>query len=173
VIAWASNRFYGEVLQSTGNTWEQIAIAQGLRLNKGRLGGIENLCIPSCADGFTVNYELRWTGTGFTTIYLDNTGQQIQLSAPVSCPTYITRPYPGPYQPCDQGDGVELIQEALVYWGFLADERPQGVYRQDGYYGQKTADAVRLAQLFYGYPVDGIVSTQFYTKEFLAYLGGN
>jgi peptidoglycan hydrolase-like protein with peptidoglycan-binding domain len=47
---------------------------------------------------------------------------------------------------------VELIQEALVSWGFLADERPQGVYRQDGYYGQKTADAVRLAQLFSGYP---------------------
>ena len=47
---------------------------------------------------------------------------------------------------------MELIQEALVSWGFLADERPQGVYRQDGYYGQKTADAVRLAQLFSGYP---------------------
>ena len=171
-VSWAVNSLYGEVFRLSGTTWDLIGGGEYVKLNDGRLLGQENVCRPDCARGFNVAFELLWDGAEFRTEYLDWTGQPIDLTVPVSCSTYTERAYPGPYRPCDKGDGVALIQEALVYWGFMEREQSPGTTSIDGLFGQKTADAVRLAQYYFGYPVDGVVSSDFYTGPFIDYLNG-
>ena len=74
------------------------------------------------------------------------------------CPTYEYRSAE-PYYLCTQGSGVETLQRALVFCGYMSGTA-------DGYFGPGTDAAVRVLQGDYGVAQDGIVQGAWY-REFI------
>lgn len=75
-----------------------------------------------------------------------------------TCPTYEYSEYE-PFSLCTNGPGVETLQRALIFFGYLDGTA-------DGYFGPGTDRAVRELQRDYEVPDDGIVGGWWY-REFI------
>lgn len=149
-IRHALNRFVGTVYRASGDDWVVITGGEGLRLDGGRLVGVERSCDPDCASGGSIEYELVWDGREFAYQVLSRTPPP--STQPV-CPAYRDEQIPP--RLCDRGVLVENLQRALIYSGFMSGGA-------DGYYGPATAEAVRRLQRAMDLPPTGVLEGRSY-----------
>lgn len=159
----------GVVFALRGGSWTGIASGEALSLNSDNsLSGAENTCVPDCASGPSLSYNLTWSGSSFTRQDVDDFGNPIEVYIKDGCVgDYRPRDY-APLRKCDKGEAVRQLQAALDYFGFLitSDNEPPAV---DGYFGKDTSTSVRLYQLYLGIPITGIADGGWYYELIEAY----
>jgi hypothetical protein len=92
----------------------------------GELTSLTSTCWPSCGDGSTLRIAFHWDGTGF-------------VATSASCETFRRPDYLVGLGICDSDEQVEVVQEALIYFGYLRGDA-------DGNYGPATRAAVARYQ---------------------------
>ncbi len=83
-------------------------------------------------------------------------------------PEEVTRPFPAVLREGDSGVAVLALQYYLDIIAYFSDAVTESV-AQDGYFGPKTAAAVKSFQSFVGLPADGIVGMQTWFRLQQAY----
>lgn len=137
------------MLRDTG--WVDIVVGQALDVaDDGVLRGYEETCRPDCASGPYIPYRFTWNGVAFERQDYDSKGNPVEYFDTTPCPKPYHPQTSSPYRRCDSGDGVKLLQEALIYYGFLWGSEA------DGYFGPDTDTAWRLYQLWIDEPVTGV-----------------
>lgn len=145
--------------------WVDIVFGQALDLtDEGLLMGYEETCRPDCASGPYIPYRYTWNGVAFERQDYDLQGNEVEYFDTTPCPKPYHRQTSVPFRRCDSGDGVKLLQEALIYYGFLWGSEA------DGFFGPDTDTAWRLYQLSIEEPVTGVADGNGYYGLINAYM---
>lgn len=154
---YPTNDNFGVVFMLRDTGWVDVVGGQALDVtDDGVLQGYEETCRPNCAEGPYIPYRLRWSGSAFVRQDYDSFGNPAEYYISTPCPKPYNRRTSAPFVRCDTADGVKVLQEALIHYGFLwASEA-------DGFFGPDTETAVRIYQLQVGVPVNGIVDGNWY-----------
>ena len=150
----------GLVFQRSSGAWVQIADGLGVTIDNDRLIGVENMCMPSCADGFSIPVEYVWNGSEFIERTVDSSGRLADLFETRKCDALQTNLYE-PLKLCDEGQSVVALQAALNSDGYLFSTSANGP-EIDGLFGPDTASSIRLYQYRIGVPMTGVAEGQWY-----------
>jgi|GEM_PF-4318582 len=152
---------WGDLYWRGPSGWQLATSGKGLDLSNGTLGGVIETCIPNCAEGPNIPFEVQWNGTGWVNQTVDDFGNPILVFDDTGCGGQYSHVDYEPFGKCTEGDAVYMLQYALISagFGYSSDTEPP---MADGYFGPDTSTAVRIYQYFMGLPVTGVVEGQWY-----------
>jgi hypothetical protein len=117
-------------------------------------------CLPSCAEGSSIEVSYSWNGTLFEGQSVDDYGNKFSLVIGPTCSAFTPSDYE-PYKLCDEGNGIRYLQQVLYESGLLYTTSNNPT---DGYFGPETEYSIKVYQYANQLKVDGVVEGQWYRE---------
>ena len=162
-VKYHLNDFVGQVFSQVVGAWNPVNFDGFAQIESPDLSGAtihayEKPCLPSCAEGGSIELAYSWNGSGFVGEAKDEFGNTFTLTIGPTCSVFIKNETE-PYKMCDKGDAIRYLQQVLHDSDLLRTSSSNPV---DGHFGPETEYSVKVFQYANHLPVTGKVDGQWY-----------